>query len=950
MADDDIPLIKSEVGVQEETETEMDMEIDTSATSTKPNSPLPPSRYAVANGTGLGSKLEDLFGGPEGLDADSKPFVNPQAVSVSASASGSVSGKSPRSPRSPAAAIGEEDLKPRTHTHVHVQNEDDVPSSSSSSAIGTGTGTGTNGTGKRSKKVKIEPTSTGPILIDDLPLAWDEAYETYQNLDKCHYETKNLGLSREQDEMMVCDCVYDKSDPDADPCGPDSDCINRALFIECLAGECRAGKHCRNQQFSRKQYANIEVILTEKKGFGLRAGSFIPSNTLIYEYIGEVVAEKTFRKRMQQYADEGIRHFYFMMLQKEEYIDATKKGGIGRFANHSCNPNSEVQKWVVGRRLRMGIFTKRDVVKGEEITFNYNVDRYGHDAQICYCGEANCVGTIGGKTQTDVSLSTMNDLFLDALGITDEVEAGGMKGNKKKKSRQLDEDFVPILRPIQEPEVQKVAAAMRQSMENRTMMSRLLQRIKMTEEPAVQRQLGRMHGFSLMSMVLAELAEDREVVLLVLESLVQWKLQIRNKIEDSNIEEPIRLLQDNGDEEISKLAKQLLEYWSTLELSYKIPRVNKIASLDAEDEAGTTTIAEAASLSTVTPRRPDAWENTAQIQIDVAPVRPRVPIPSFHRPRPPPPQTPVRPPLPVSQSSDRLKLDAIIAMAQQNLQSSVNLPGPADSPTAESSRSGSIIVEEDERRKRQKRSHYDFPDDEDDETKKERRLTKLVGEVVVRSMSKYKEQMEHDTFKRYAKECTGILVEKEKKGHTYSTTKHPTLSDEKKAKMKSFTKEFSHKVLKRLKEKGKLRKPTSTSTLTTPSSTSRGLKADLPNANTPTPSGTIIETPGDGDLIDDIFGKDHDLDRDHNDMDLAQTPSSVGGKGMRKESVTSIDARSKSPIDEIKSAAVTVKKINGNGGNGGYTVERLDLSSLGKINGQSRGAHENGHKSGISPP
>jgi SET domain-containing protein len=25
----------------------------------------------------------------------------------------------------------------------------------------------------------------------------------------------------------------------------------------------------------------------------------------------------------------------------------------------------------------MGIFSKRDVVKGEEITFNYNVDRYG---------------------------------------------------------------------------------------------------------------------------------------------------------------------------------------------------------------------------------------------------------------------------------------------------------------------------------------------------------------------------------------------------------------------------------------------------------------------------------------------------------------------------------------------------------------------------------------------
>jgi SET domain-containing protein len=93
-----------------------------------------------------------------------------------------------------------------------------------------------------------------------------------------------------------------------------------------------------------------------------------------------------------------------------QYIDATKKGGIGRFANHSCNPNSEVQKWVVGRRLRMGIFTKQDVIKGEEITFNYNVDRYGHDAQICYCGEPNCVGTIGGKTQTDIG--GMGDLLI----------------------------------------------------------------------------------------------------------------------------------------------------------------------------------------------------------------------------------------------------------------------------------------------------------------------------------------------------------------------------------------------------------------------------------------------------------------------------------------------------------------------------------------------------------
>ena len=60
-----------------------------------------------------------------------------------------------------------------------------------------------------------------------------------------------------------------------------------------------------------------------------------------------------------------------------QFIDATKRGGIGRFANHSCNPNCYVAKWTIGDRVRMGIFAKRAVLKDEELTFNYNVDRYG---------------------------------------------------------------------------------------------------------------------------------------------------------------------------------------------------------------------------------------------------------------------------------------------------------------------------------------------------------------------------------------------------------------------------------------------------------------------------------------------------------------------------------------------------------------------------------------------
>jgi hypothetical protein len=90
-------------------------------------------------------------------------------------------------------------------------------------------------------------------------------------------------------------------------------------------------------RFQQKQHANIEIVLTEKKGYGLRleedilkyarfsdsdiALTFLfaySRDTFIYEYVGDVVNPASFKRRMREYAEEGIQHFYFMMLQKDE--------------------------------------------------------------------------------------------------------------------------------------------------------------------------------------------------------------------------------------------------------------------------------------------------------------------------------------------------------------------------------------------------------------------------------------------------------------------------------------------------------------------------------------------------------------------------------------------------------------------------------------------------------
>lgn len=359
-------------------------------------------------------------------------------------------------------------------------------------------------------------------------------------------------------------------------CGEDSDCINRATKIECV-GDCGCGPDCRNQRFQKRQYAKVAVIKTEKKGFGLRAETNLEPHQLIFEYVGEVVGEAQFRRRMRQYDEEGIKHFYFMSLNKGEFVDATKRGNLGRFCNHSCNPNCYVDKWVVGEKLRMGIFAERAVQAGEELVFNYNVDRYGADPQPCYCGEPNCTGFIGGRTQTERA-TKLSNATIEALGIDD---ADGWdtvvaRRPKKKKTEEDDEEYVDSVQPksLDEDGVTKVMAALMQCQE-KWIAVKLLGRIQRCEDERVRNRVVKMHGYQILNSQLAMWKEDQNVVMQILDILDKFPRLTRNKIIDSKIETNIQPLTTCGDERVEKKAVALLASWANLEVGYRIPRMKR---------------------------------------------------------------------------------------------------------------------------------------------------------------------------------------------------------------------------------------------------------------------------------------------------------------------------------------------------------------------------------------
>ncbi|XP_055380832.1 probable histone-lysine N-methyltransferase CG1716 isoform X2 [Condylostylus longicornis] len=238
--------------------------------------------------------------------------------------------------------------------------------------------------------------------------AMENSLNQFKQIKENEYKCERV-ISKEAKRMM-CDCFLTKEEEERGEYGCGEDCLNRLLMIEC-GPKCNVGDRCTNKRFQRGQYAPCRVFMTEKKGCGIFADVEIPAGEFIMEYVGEVVDSDQFEKRAAEYSACKNKHFYFMSLRSNAIIDATSRGNISRFINHSCDPNAETQKWTVNGELHIGFFTTRTVAPGEEITFDYQFQRYGKQAQRCFCEAVNCRGWIGEEPDSDEEIE--EDIELD---------------------------------------------------------------------------------------------------------------------------------------------------------------------------------------------------------------------------------------------------------------------------------------------------------------------------------------------------------------------------------------------------------------------------------------------------------------------------------------------------------------------------------------------------------
>lgn len=111
----------------------------------------------------------------------------------------------------------------------------------------------------------------------------------------------------------------------------------------------------------KKRKKPVKFARSAIHNWGLYAMENIAKDDMIIEYVGEQVRQKIADLREIQYTKSGIGSSYLFRIDDDTVIDATKKGGIARFINHSCAPNCKASIIRVEGTKRIVIYAERAV-------------------------------------------------------------------------------------------------------------------------------------------------------------------------------------------------------------------------------------------------------------------------------------------------------------------------------------------------------------------------------------------------------------------------------------------------------------------------------------------------------------------------------------------------------------------------------------------------------------
>uniref|UniRef100_A0A1B6IPN4 SET domain-containing protein n=1 Tax=Homalodisca liturata TaxID=320908 RepID=A0A1B6IPN4_9HEMI len=202
---------------------------------------------------------------------------------------------------------------------------------------------------------------------------------------------------------VQCTCV--------DECGTTCACleasggqnyINHLLSDEKLSASsfllecndlCKCSTNCGNRVVQLGPRRSLSTFLTSLRGYGLKTTSHVQRGSFICEYAGEVISREEARRRALH---DGVNYIFVLKEHtsnsvSETIIDPTCIGNIGRYVNHSCQPNAAVVPVYIDCPVpKLAIFALSDIKPDEEITYDYASGSAEIGTSPCFCQTKSC--------------------------------------------------------------------------------------------------------------------------------------------------------------------------------------------------------------------------------------------------------------------------------------------------------------------------------------------------------------------------------------------------------------------------------------------------------------------------------------------------------------------------------------------------------------------------------
>jgi hypothetical protein len=143
----------------------------------------------------------------------------------------------------------------------------------------------------------------------------------------------------------------------------------------------------------QKRQKSLKFARSRIHNWGLFAMEPIEPQEMVIEYIGEVIRQKVADHREKAYEKRGIGSSYMFRVDDDTIIDATERGNVARFTNHSCEPNCYAEVITVQGKPKIVFYAAKKIEAGAEVTYNY---KFAPEIEKipCYCGTPSCQGSL----------------------------------------------------------------------------------------------------------------------------------------------------------------------------------------------------------------------------------------------------------------------------------------------------------------------------------------------------------------------------------------------------------------------------------------------------------------------------------------------------------------------------------------------------------------------------